>query len=128
MNCTKSFRRVNLDLLNRGESAYASPLWKFAHLPSFWHRMSPGEKKVVMTVVETNNNDISVACMKAMHQECNLLYSQMNDLRVCIIISRAHPEFLDFDIDATNNNNAGELIDSVGVVTATTAKLNDGLD
>ena len=57
-------------------------------------------------------------------------YSQMGDLRVVLVISRMHPEFLDFDIDAIekNNNNAAESIAAVDVATAATVKLNDGLN
>ena len=57
-------------------------------------------------------------------------YSQMGDLRVVLVISCMHPEYLDFDIDAIekNNNNAAASIDAVDAATAATAKLNDGLN
>ena len=57
-------------------------------------------------------------------------YSQMGDLRVVLVISCMHPEYLDFDIDAIekNNNNAAASIDAVDVATAATSQLNDGLD
>ena len=113
VNWTNSFRHVNLDPFHRDyfptrckrighylragelfkdESAYASASENFALLPSFWHGMSPVERRVVVTVTETNNNEMSVACMNTLHQECKFPYSQMGDLRVILIISRIHPE------------------------------------
>lgn len=72
---------------------------KFALLPTFWHGMTPAERKVVMTVCETHAYQYSVACITTLHVECKLMYSQMNDVRVCVLVARDHPESLDFNIN-----------------------------
>jgi hypothetical protein len=58
---------------------------KFALLPTFWHGMTPAERKVLMTVFETHTSQYSVACIRTLHVECQLMYSQMNDVRVCVL-------------------------------------------
>jgi hypothetical protein len=72
---------------------------KFAVLPSFWHGMTPADRKVVMTVFQSHASQYTTACLKMLHVECKLPYSQMNDVRVCVLVSREHPESLDFDIN-----------------------------
>ena len=72
---------------------------KVAHLPTFWHGMTPAERKVVMTVFETHSFQYSVSCITTLNVECNLMYSQMNDVRVCVLVARDHPESLDFNIN-----------------------------
>jgi hypothetical protein len=42
----------------------------FALLPTFWHGMTPAERKVVMTVCETHAYQYSVACITTLHVEC----------------------------------------------------------
>jgi hypothetical protein len=70
---------------------------KYALLPAFWHGMSPADRRVVMTVLNSHAFKYTPACIRALKEECNLPYSQMNDVRVCVIVSREHPEALDFD-------------------------------
>ena len=91
VNWTKSFRHVNLHPFHRDdfptwckrigrylrageflkdESAYSYASETFSLLPSFWNGMSPVERRVVVTVTETNNNEMSVTCMNTLYQEC----------------------------------------------------------
>jgi hypothetical protein len=65
---------------------------KFALLPLFWHGMTPAERKVVMTVFQSHACKYSAACLKMLHVECKLPYSQMNDVRVCVLVAREHSE------------------------------------
>ena len=60
---------------------------KFIPLPPFWHGMTPAERKVVMTVCETHAYQYSVACITMLHMECKLMYSQVNDVRVCVLVA-----------------------------------------
>jgi hypothetical protein len=60
---------------------------KFALLPPFWHGMTPAERKVVMTVCKTHAYQYCVACITTLHVECKLMYSQMNDVRVCVLVA-----------------------------------------
>ena len=83
-----SFQRVNLYPFTRLEfpefcRKIASHLWagdtfkndnvdttaeeKIALLPTFWHGMTPAERKVVMTVCETHAYQYSVACITTLH-------------------------------------------------------------
>ena len=61
---------------------------KFALLPLFWRGMTPAERKVVMTTLQIHACQYTVACPKMLHEECRLLYSQMNDVCVCVLVAR----------------------------------------
>ncbi len=38
-----------------------------------------------------------------LREECNLPLSQMNDVRICALVSKEHPESLDIDINDLTN-------------------------
>ncbi len=51
-----------------------------------------------MTIIQSHASKYTPSCLKALREECNLPLSQMNDVRVCALVSQEHPESLDFDI------------------------------
>jgi hypothetical protein len=61
--------------------------------------MTPADRKVVMTVFLSHSCQYTIACIKMIHKECKLPYSQMNDVCVCVLVAQEHPESLDFDIE-----------------------------
>ena len=72
----------------------------FALLPMFWHSMTPSDRKVVMTVVQSHGFHYTAPCLSMLRFECRLPYALMNDVRVCVIVSRENPESLDFEFEA----------------------------
>ena len=74
------------------------PEEKFALLPLFWHAMQPSDRKVVMTIVESHGFHYTAACLWMLRLKCRLAYSQMNDIRVCVIVTREHPETVEFNV------------------------------
>ncbi len=99
---------------------------KFAALPSFWHG-TLAERKVMMTVFQRYAFQYTAACLKVLHVECKLMYSQMNDARVCMLVLREHPESLNFDM---NHLRSADNVEAPGAVTESKAgkvSLNDYL-
>jgi hypothetical protein len=111
----KLFRKVNLDprtrvpfeewiqkinhfiaagSLFKDESADPTLKEMFTLLPSFWHGMEPGERQVVMTIMESISYAWSADCIQQIMTECLITVGQMTDLRTCIIVARQHPESL----------------------------------
>lgn len=88
--------------------------------------MSVAERKVVMTIVTTNGG-YTRQCLEQLHNECRIPYSQMNDIRVCVIIGRDHPETLEMEL-TNNNTSKNDTNDEVEAARAATAKQSDGLD
>jgi len=140
-----SFRRVNLDPTTRlpfqewcnkiknyiragelfkEESVDITPQQKFALLPPFWHGMTPGERRVVMAVIDSHSKKYSAECIYMLCSECNLLISHIADVRVCAFVSREHPETLDYDASCLTITNDTQVPDNNYHAT----KQNDGLD
>ena len=42
---------------------------KFGLLPKFWHVMLPSERRVVMAVIQSNNFEYFVSCLKKLDTE-----------------------------------------------------------
>jgi hypothetical protein len=150
--CTKevwvcSFRRVNLDprtrvsfvkwcqkikqFLTAGEEfkeelADLSPQDTFNLLPSTWHGMEPAERRAVMTVLESHDFQYTAASLQQLHTECRIPYAQMNDVRVCVLIARQHPETL--DMLPKKKEDQVPKIAAVKEAKAAAAKQSDGLD
>jgi hypothetical protein len=82
----------------KDESVNPTPKEKFALLPSFWHAMQPSDRKVVMTIVESYGFYYTAACLRVLHLECHLAYSQMNNIRVCVIVTQEHSETVEFNV------------------------------
>jgi hypothetical protein len=79
----------------KDKSVDPMPEEKFALLPLFWHAMQPSDRKVVMTIVESHDFHYTAACLRMLRLECRLAYSQKNDICVCVIVTREHPEMVD---------------------------------
>jgi hypothetical protein len=82
----------------KDESVDPTPKEKFALLPLFWHAMQPSDRKVVMTIVESHGFHYTAAYLRMLFLECRLAYSQMNDIRVCVIMIREHPEMIELNV------------------------------
>ncbi len=79
------------------ENVDPMPLQLFNLLPSFWHGRQPADRRVVTTIMGSHGWQFTPDCIKQIHLECSILYSQMNDLQVCLIIIQEHPETVEFD-------------------------------
>jgi hypothetical protein len=73
------------------------PQQLFNLLPSFWHGMQPANRRVMTTIMGSHGWRFTPDCINQIHLECNLLYSQMNDLRICLLITQEHPETVDYN-------------------------------
>ena len=101
--------------------------------------MQPAGRKVVMTVIQSHGGSYTPGCLNQLHSECNIPYSHMNDLRVCVKVAMEHPETLDFecssledltrfgsdDATAACNNVDNSIIQEAR---KNVTKQNDGLD
>ncbi len=51
-----------------------------------------------MTIVQSHGFNYTAACLQMLCFECRLAYSQMNDVRVCIILTWEYPETIEFNV------------------------------
>ena len=142
-----SFRRVNLDpeervpfhkwcekikhFLTAGEqfkeeSVDYSPQQLFNMLPPVWHGMLPAERRVSMTVLQSHGFQYTADSLQQLHVECSMPYSQLSDLRICVVVARQHPETLDMTL--TKTDTPGQDVKTVQDARAAAAKQSDGLD
>jgi hypothetical protein len=59
--------------------------------------MQPSDRKVVITIVQSHDFNYTAACLLMLRFECRLTYSQMNNVCVCIIMTREYPETIEFN-------------------------------
>ncbi len=52
----------------------------------------------MVTIVQSHGFNYTAACLQILRVECRLAYSQMNDVRVCIILTREHPKTIEFNV------------------------------
>ena len=101
---------------------------KFDLLPSFWKGMTEAERKVVMTVMSTNQFKHTATTLQQLHQECKIAYCQMNDIRVCVIIAQEHPESLAFEPTLMSEEEVSSDVQAVAEARDGVGKLDSGLD
>jgi len=53
--------------------------------------MTPADRKVVMTVVQSHGFHYTAACLSMLRFECRLPYALMNDDRIRVNVSQEHP-------------------------------------
>ena len=90
--------------LQGGESFKAEGCMKDVYLllPSFWHGMTPDEKKLGMSILEEHNYCYSVPCLKDLHAKLHVPLAEMQNLRVCLDLARNDPSHLERGVpDAT---------------------------
>ena len=142
-----SYRRVNLDPRERmsfqdwckkikhyltageafkEEAVDYSPQEIFNMLPSFWHGMEPADRKVIMTIMQSHGFRYTADSLKQLHTECSLPFSQLTDIRVCIIIARQHPGTLDMSV--CHKKSAETTLAEVAEAQEAAAKQEAGLD
>ena len=115
---TNSFHACNMDprtslsfpdwckkiqhFLQAGQSFVApvGPINKYAMLPSFWHGMTPYEKKKVIATIDLHVN-YSIACSKALYSECHIPYSDQQNIRVCYDCAKECPDQLEMGLPTT---------------------------
>jgi hypothetical protein len=106
---TRSFDACNLDprtrvsfsmwakkiecFLQAGQSFKAEAVDKYLLLPSFWHGMTPDERKCAIATV-VKHEGYSIECLKELRDVCHILVKDMQHLRVCIECANDHPEQL----------------------------------
>jgi len=101
---------------------------KFALLPTFWHSITPANRKVVMTVVQNHGFHYTAACVLMLRFECRLPYALMNDVCVCVIVSREHPESIDFEfVSVASAASDGVTPQAVVDIYAEKKSVNDNL-
>ena len=82
-----------------------------------------------MTVLERHSCEYTVDCIKQLFTECHILYTHMNNIRVCAIVSWEHPETLDFDPLATNGIAChNQPIEEAKSAREATLRIDAGLD
>ena len=78
-----------------------------------------------MTVLGSHNFQYTAAALQQLHTECRIPYTQMNDVRVCVLIARQHPETLDM---LPKKKDQLPKIFAVEEEKAAAAKQSDGMD
>ena len=80
-----------------------------------------------MTVVQSHGFHYTAACLSMLRFECRLSYTLMNDIPVCVIVLREHPESLDFEFVAAASAASGATPQAVVDIYAEKKSVNDNL-
>jgi hypothetical protein len=56
----------------------------YAMLPTWWHAMTPHEKKGAAAVEEVHGRQFTVECVTEMHLACSIPMKDMQNLRLCL--------------------------------------------
>ena len=126
--CKKIGKFLTAGGLFKEENVEPSAREKFDLLPSFWKGMSEAERKIVMTIMSTNQFKYTATALQQLHKECTIAYGQMNDLRVCVIIAQEHPESLAFEPTLMSEEDVSNDIQAVADARDGVASLDSGLD
>ena len=80
------------------EAVHPTAIELYALLPPCWHGMTPCQKKEVFCIFTQHQKSYSPACLRQLHKDCKLPYSNMGDIRVCLVLAEEHPEMLDMQL------------------------------
>ena len=67
-------------------------------LPEFWHGMTPDQKKEVQAIFSGHDESYTHSCLRQLHEDCNIPYSIMSNVRVCLVLVEEHPQMLDWQL------------------------------
>ena len=67
----------------------------YALLPSFWHGMTPEEKKHAVEILAAHDNSYSPACVKDFHSKLHVPMPDMQNVRVCLELAANDPSHLE---------------------------------
>ena len=73
----------------------------YSLLPSFWHGMTPAEKKKAVSIFD-KHGDWTVPCVREMALEMNDEMKWMQQLRVCIETAKENPQHLNMTCPASS--------------------------
>ena len=76
----------------RSERVDVSAAEKYALLPPFWHVMTSGEKQLGLNIIARCQYKYTVEYVQELHTSFKVILSDVNDLRVCLLLARGHPE------------------------------------
>ena len=79
-----------------------------------------------MTVMQSHGFKYNVDCLRQLVTKCSLPLSTLNDIKVCVIISRKHPTSLDFEKSSGDNAHNPETVDAIKE--AEKVSIDTGLD
>ena len=76
------------------ERATTSTAEKYAFLPPFWNIMTSGENQIGLNIIAMWKYEYTAKCVEELHTTCKVLLSNVNDLCVCLLMAREHPEMV----------------------------------
>ena len=72
---------------------------KHALLPKVWWGITPSEtKQIGIIVAKYKDNSFGLECLDELHESMSMLYSDMDDLRVCTSMSNEYIKPLDYKV------------------------------
>ena len=94
--------------LQAGEAFYPEAVHPSAEemyrlLPEFWPVMTPDQKKDVQAIFPGHDASYTHLCQLQLHEDCNIPYSNMRNVRVCLVLSKDHPQMLDWQMPEKKN-------------------------
>ena len=80
------------------ESVNSSAQEMYCLLPEFWYGMKPDQKKEVQAIFPGYDEIYTPACLRHIHEDFNIPYSNMINICVCLVIDKDHPQTLDWKL------------------------------
>ena len=136
-----SFKKVNLHphhrvsfpewckqishFLQGGESFKEEQLVdSYALLPTWWHGMTPDEKKKALSILNSHQGSYTVACVKELHTTMHVPMPEIQSLRLCLELALEDPSHLERELPAASTSTG---TDEVTEVKAKLPDVADGL-
>ena len=60
--------------------------------------MTPYQKKEVKAIFPGHDKSYTTSCLRQLHEDCNIPYSNMSNVCVCLVLSKEHPQILDWQM------------------------------
>jgi hypothetical protein len=80
------------------EAVHPSAEEMYALLPELWHGMTPVQKAEVQAIFSHHDESYTPSCLHQFHEECSIPYSNMSNVRVCLVFAKDHPQMLDWQL------------------------------
>ena len=81
----------------------------YALLPSFWHGMTPAEKKRAMLILNSHADTFTAACVKELSEKMHVQMSEMQNLRLCLELALRDPSHLDRELPSNSTSVPAEV-------------------
>jgi len=101
---------------------------KYDLLPSFWHGMTPQEKKKAVTIIDKHGGEYNLDCIQELVRDVSIPIKDLQSLCLCYDLAKEHPSHLDMGIPSQNWIKTAQKNPELEAVEAKIKPITSGLD